>query len=525
MITKLLAAVAFVPLCTFLAAQAQAPPEHSEPVPIYRVTAVSRTLPAINYQHRSGPTKIDFKGTILLPAAHGEATVESKKGRIEIESKFERLEAPQRFGRAYLTYVLWAVSPQGRAVNLGEVLPGRSDKADLHVTTDLQVFGLIVTAEPYFSVSRPSDVVVLENEVRPDTIGKVEQVSAKYELMPRGQYTFEVPSGVHPADAGTPRVSMDQYEALLQLYQAQNAVQIAQSLGAAQYAPETYNKAAQLLGQAQELQARKMNMRTVVTTAREAAQTAEDARSITVKRLDDERLAKDQREAAKAEEKAQRAASRAEAEHEQADAERIAKEQAQADAARANRLARRDGEEARVDRDAAATPTAANQTGRVRQEVSEQHALRAQLLRELTAILDFRDSPRGLVGTVPDSLFRSPSTLGAGALDELSQIASIVRAHPGLHLEVDGHTDSQWSDAYADQLSEQRAAAVRDVLVRAGIPPDAIGARGFGKTHPLLSNDTSAGRRQNRRVEIVISGEPIGPMASWDQTYTLTPHR
>jgi hypothetical protein len=237
MITKSFAAVALGPLFAVLAVQAQTLPEPSESVPIYRVTAVSRTLSAINYQHRSGPTKIDFKGTILLPAARGEATVESKKGRIEIESKFEHLEAPQRFGREYLTYVLWAVSPEGRAVNLGEVVPGRSDKADLHVTTDLQAFGLIITAEPYFAVSRPSNVVVLENEVRPDTIGKVEQVSAKYELMPRGQYTFDVPpSGVRSVDPGTPRVSMDQYEALLELYQAQNAVQLAESLGAAQYA-------------------------------------------------------------------------------------------------------------------------------------------------------------------------------------------------------------------------------------------------------------------------------------------------
>jgi outer membrane protein OmpA-like peptidoglycan-associated protein len=492
-------------------------------VPIYRVTAVSRALSAINYQHRSGPTKVDFRGTILLPAARGGATVESKTGRIEVDSRFEHLDAPQRFGRGYLTYVLWAISPQGRAVNLGEVVPGRSDKADLHVTTDLQVFGLIVTAEPYFAVSRPSDVVVLENEVRPDTVGKVEQVSAKYELMPRGEYTFEVPpSNIRSNDTGTSRVSMDQYEALLELYQAQNAVQIAQSLGADHYAPETYSKAAQLLGQAQDLQAHKMNMRTVVTTAREAAQTAEDARSITIKRLDDLRLVNDQREAATAEAQAQRAETQAEAAHEQADVERIAKEQAQADAARANHLAMQEAEQAR---DAATVQNTVNQTGRMRQETSAQQALRIQLLRELTPILDVRDSPRGLLVTVPDSLFRTPMTLGASALDDLSKIASIVRAHPGLQVEVDGHTDNEGSDAADQRLSEQRAASVRDVLVRAGIPPNAIAARGFGKTRPLLSNDTSVGRAKNRRVELLISGEPIGPMASWDQTYKLTPQR
>lgn len=520
MITKLFAVATLVALSAFLTAQTQTPAEHSDSVPIYRVTAVSRTLSAINYQHRSGPTKIDFKGTILLPAAHGEATVESKKGRIEINSRFEHLEAPQRFGRQYLTYVLWAISPEGRALNLGEVVPGRSDKADLRVTTGLQVFGLIVTAEPYFSVNRPSDVVVLENEVRPDTIGKVEQVSARIELMPRGQYTFDVPPSGRSVDTGTPKVSMDQYEALRELYQAQNAVQIAQSLGAAQYAPETYNKAAQLLSQAEDLQAHKMDMRTVVTTARAAAQTAEDARSITVKRLDDERLANNQREATKAAAQAQRAEGQAEAAHEQADSERIAREQAQAEAVRANRLLRQEAE-ALAAPDAAAQTTV-TQTGSMRQE---QQALRVQLLRELGPIRDVRDSPRGLLVTIPDSLFRAPTTLGAGALDELSQIASIVRAYPGLHLEVDGHTDSEGGDAYDQRLSEQRAAAVRDVLVRGGVPSNAIVARGFGKTHPLISNDTSTGRAQNRRVEVVIFGQPIGQMASWDQTYTLVPQR
>ena len=523
MLTKFSAA-ALVPLCTFLTAQAQTLPEHSDSVPIYRVTAVSRTLSAINYQHRSGPTRIDFKGTVLLPAAHGEATVESKKGRIEIDSRFDHLEAPQRFGRQYLTYVLWAVSPEGRALNLGEVLPGRSDKADLRVTTGLQVFGLMVTAEPYFSVSRPGDVVVLENEVRPDTIGKVEQVSARLELMPRGQYTFEVPpSGIRSVDTGAPKVSMDQYEALRELYQAQNAVQIAQSLGAPQYAPETYNKAAQLLSQAQELQARKVNMRTVVTTAREAAQTAEDARAITVKRLDDEKLANNQREAAKAEAQAQRANSQAEAAHEQADSERIAREQAQAEAVRANRLVAQEAQ-ALAARDAAAQNQISRTAG-MRQPKFDQQALRVQLLRELGLICDVRDSPRGLLVTMPDSLFRAPSTLASAGLDELSQIASIVRAHPDLHLEVEGHTDNEGGDAYDQRLSEQRAAAVRDALVHGGISPGAVVARGFGKSHPLISNETPAGRAQNRRVEIVISGEPIGPMASWDQTYTLAPRR
>jgi outer membrane protein OmpA-like peptidoglycan-associated protein len=523
MITKLLVVATVVPWCAAFIAEAQPPLPNQEPAPIYRVTVVSRSLCAVNYQHRSGPTKIDFRGTVLLPAAYGEATVESKKGRIEIDAKLNRLEAPQRFGREYLIYVLWAITPEGRALNLGEVVPGRSDKADLHVTTDLQVFGLMVTAEPYFSVSRPSDVVVLENVVRPDTIGGIEEVNAKYELMPRGQYIYNVqPSDIRAMDAGTPKVSMDKYEALIELYQAQNAIQIARSLGADSYAPETYNKAVQLLGQAQDLEARKMGMRAVVTAARDAAQTAEDARAITVKRRDNERLAQEQQATALAENRAQEAESRAEAERARAESERTAKEQAQAEAARANQLA----QQAQAARDAVAIQIAANQADTERHGAqADKQALRAQLLRELAPILDTRDSPRGLLITMPDSLFQGPSTLRSGALNELSQIASIMRTYPGLYLEVDGHTDNLRSDAYDQQLSEQRSATVRDVLVRDGIPPNAIVIRGFGKTRPLLSNDTPAGRAENRRVELVISGDPIGTLASWDQTYTLRPRR
>src|SRR5438105_2783782 len=230
------------------------PAQHG-PVPIYQVTVIERSVRAVNYQYRSGPTKVDFRGTILLPHAKGEATVESKAGHVEVDAKFERAAAPQRFGREYLTYVLWAITPEGHARNLGEVLADGSDRARLHVTTDLQSFGLIVTAEPYSAVRLPSDVVVMENQIRSDTVGKTVVIDVKYELMPRGHYTYTVPSNVDQT-RNLPKVSMAEYETQLEVYQALNAVQIAQSQGADRYASDTFGKAQALLRSAQELRAR-----------------------------------------------------------------------------------------------------------------------------------------------------------------------------------------------------------------------------------------------------------------------------
>ncbi len=266
------------------------PPSQPDPQPIYRVTVVSRSLQAVNYQHRGGPTPIDFQGTVLLPHAKGTAIVESHRGSVAIDAKFEHLEAPTRFGREYLTYVLWAISPEGRPKNLGEVLVDSSDKAHLKVTTDMQAFGLLVTAEPYYSVTIPSDVVIAENIVRPDTIGTREEVTAKYELLPRGQYTMNIqPSQLHSFNGEGEKLSYDRYEAVLELYQAENAVQIARSLGADQYAADSLSKAESLLAQARDMNARKMDTHAIVSSAREAAQMAEDARTIAVKRRDEER--------------------------------------------------------------------------------------------------------------------------------------------------------------------------------------------------------------------------------------------
>ncbi|MGA3043496.1 MAG: DUF4398 domain-containing protein, partial [Bryobacteraceae bacterium] len=287
----------------------------------------------MDYQYRNGPTNIDFRGTVLLPQSKGGAIVESKTGRTEIDAHFDRLEAPTRFGREYLTYVLWAITPDGHAKNLGEILPGSSDKARLRVTTDLQAFGMIVTAEPYAAVRQPSDVVVMENQPRPDTIGGREPIQAKYELLPRGHYTYNIQEGMEgmaAAEANAVRLSPDRYQSLVELYEAQNAVQIAQSAGAGQYAPDTFGKAQDQLLRAQEAIDHKGGVTMVVTLARQAAQTAEDARILAIQRKQGDELAQAHDQAARAEARRDQAEAAAQTAQTQAAAAQASLEQERA---------------------------------------------------------------------------------------------------------------------------------------------------------------------------------------------------
>jgi len=479
-------------------------------VPIYRVTVVERNVDAVNYQYRSGPTKIDFRGTVLLSEAKGDATVESERGRTEIDAKFEKLAPATRFGREYLTYVLWAISPEGAPHNLGEVVPNGSNDAHLHVTTDLQAFGLIVTAEPYSAVRQPSDVVVLENQVRPDTIGRVAPIQAKYELMPRGQYTWQIQDSLAAGVARAPKVSMDLYESILEVYQAQNAIGIAQAANAEQYAPNTLAKAQQELSEAQRLQSTKGNTSLIVQSARAAAQTAEDARVIAERRKQDDQLATAQQQVtqaqqakAQAEADAQQARLDADAARAQADSERSARVQAEADAnAVRQRAAQADRVQAVV-----IEPSRAQRPDRQ----AAQTELRIRLLERLNGVAITRDTPRGLVVTLADGNFSGASLSAAGS-GEVARVAAVALTQPGLRVAVEGHSETP---STADRAAG-RAAEVRSALVAAGIPGNAVTSEGFGNSRPLGSNVS-----ENRRVEIVISGDPIGTLPFWDKTYSL----
>jgi outer membrane protein OmpA-like peptidoglycan-associated protein len=417
--------------------------------------------------------------------------------------------------------VLWAISPEGRPKNLGEVLVDSSNKAHVKVTTDLQAFGLMITAEPYYSVTLPSDVVVAENVVRPDTIGGREEVTAKYELLPRGQYTMNIQASQLRSMEGGEKLSYDRYEAVLELYQAENAVQIAQSLGADRYASDSFGKATLLLSQAQDMNARKMDTHAIVSAAREAAQMAEDARTIAVRRRDEERRAReiershDQSELRRrAEDEAAQAQSDAEAEAQQAaEAREQAEGAAQTRAAQQAVLAPLPPPPP-VQRQ---TVVAVPDTGTLPDNSQKQ--FRAQLLAQLNGTLITRDTPRGLVVTVGDSMFQSGNdTLNPDGGARLRYIATILASHPGLTVRVEGYGDME-------SLSEERAQAVRAALIARGARPDSMVAVGYGNSRPIASTATAAGREQNRRVEVVIYGDSMGNKALWDRPYSLRSQR
>ncbi len=537
-------AVAVFAVATLASAQTQTPASGTtaalSAAPAAAST-VSRTTKAVHYRLQGGTTKVDFQGTDLSRRASGEAKVEGKKTNFEIDATFQGLEDATKFGLEYLTYVAWAVSPQGRPVNLGELTLNHSGSAHLKAYTDLQTFGMIVTAEPYFAVTQPGNMVVMESA---SVLGGGENIDAKYELVTRGTYSStntHIQDAIFGIDTKTP----------LELFEARNAVRIAMIAAGDKYASAILPKAKQQLLHAEELYRQKQKKETVGVAAKEATETAEEARLMAVKQKaeDEAQAAAAAREAkaradadAEAKRRADAEAARAQAEQARVQAEqaRAQAEQAKVEAERMKQEALAAAQEASRQKEAAEKAkaeavaqqqvlsaetdkarAAAAQSENLRQQAEslrlqaekEKQELRARLLQQLNSILATRDSARGLIANMSDVLFRSGSfELAPGARERLAKVSGIVLAYPSLHVAVEGHTDSVGSDEYNQELSERRAESVRDYFVQQGIPSSAIEARGFGKSEPIASNDTSEGRQQNRRVELVLSGDAIGGM-------------
>ncbi len=490
--------------------QQQQAVEQSSQTPVFRVSVYARSARAVNYRNRGGSTTVDFKGTSLMPAITGRAKVDGKAGRLAIDVDLNHIDPPAKFGGQYLTYVLWAVTPEGRAVNLGEVLPGENGKSKLSVTTDLQAFGLIVTAEPYFSVTHPSNQVVAENVVLQQTKGFEESIDAKFDVLEGKEYIIDVPADQLPSAQAQPSVPLD-------LLEARNAVAIAKAAGAQQYADTSIQKAEDMLQRAEDYYQRKQGRTPIGTAARGATQMAEDARVLTLRRKEQEREDAARQAAADAQAKAE--ADAAEAKQREQDAQARADEDARrrADAERAQAEAERQQAAALAQQQQAQTMA---QDAQRQQALAEQQAqdairqkeeMRARLLAQLNQVLQTRDTARGLIVSMPDVLFDfNKYTLKPEARERLAKISGIVLAYPDLKLEIEGYTDSIGSDDYNQTLSEKRADSVRGYLVSSGVVPDHVTATGLGKANPVADNSTAAGRKLNRRVEMVVSGDVIG---------------
>lgn len=483
----------------------------------YRVVVIRRSVQAVNYQHRSGASEVGFAGTPLMPSANGKAKVRSKRGTMEVEAEFGNLQSPTAFGGEYLTFVLWAISPEGRPVNLGEVLIGSDNRSKLTATTDLQAFALIVTAEPYYAVHQPSNVVVLENVLRADTKGTSQAVDANYELLERGGY---LPTG-YKFDPVVLNSKLP-----LEFFEARNALRIAQSEGADTYAADSYQHAVELMKNVDQFATSKhIDKKSLIAAARQEVQTAEDAREIAVKKIDAERQASELQASSDAKARAQAQADEAtrlqqqaqtDAATAQADAAKAQADMAASKAASAAALTAAQADMAASQAASAAAVNAAQADAdrsrlAAQQAIVDKAAMRAQLSAQLNRILATRDSARGLIVSMSAVLFDTGKyTLKPGAREKLSKVAGILLAYPGLNIEVGGHTDNVGGDAMNQTLSENRAGAVRDYLVKEGVDSNSVTSKGFGNTLPVASNDKASGRQENRRVELLVSGDAIG---------------
>jgi outer membrane protein OmpA-like peptidoglycan-associated protein len=474
----------------------------------YQMRVVSRSTESVDYRHK-GSTKVNLRGTDLAPEVKGEAKVEGAAGGVKLEANVEHLGPANSFGLAYLTYVLWAITPQGAPRNLGELIV-KDGKSSVHTTTDLQAFALIVTAEPDFAVAQPSDLIVAQNEIRRDTKGGIEPVNVTFQLISRDTYNSQVQpinSTVYDVSNKTP----------LDLLEARNAVRIAKDAGADKYAPQELQKAQDSLNRAEDYYRRKQGSGPIGTVAREAVQTAEEARVMTIKREEEEhaelerKAAADREAQAQAQAQAQQAAAaQAQAQAEQSAAQAAQAQQAQQQAEQARQQAELAQQQAA--QQAQQSELARQQADQARQQAENDKAqMRARMLQQLNQVLQTRDTARGLIVNMPDVLFDTgKADLKGSARERLAKVAGILIAYPDIHVEVDGYTDSTGSLEFNERLSQQRADAVRSYLGSQGVNSSTITTQGFGPSNPIASNETASGRQQNRRVEMVVSGSSIG---------------
>ncbi len=424
------------------------------------------------FSYREGPeSKLLFRGTAIALAADGKGEVEFQDGRARVEVSVRKMPGPWQLG-PYTTYVLWAVSADGRAFNLGSIdLSG--DRGKLKASTALSQFALIISAEPHFAVTAPGKAVVMVNLAR-YIKGETIMISGLSERMDYANLD-KLPVDLRGREP-------------LDLVQARYAVNIAQAAGAAEYAPAAFSKASELLAAAESAQASKKyrDRKPVPRLSREAVQAAEDARRSAV-----EASAIAEADARK------NAAARA--------AREAAEEKARQAAELASEEARRRAEQAKLVAAEAARQAAA------RAASGEIAKARADFTARLNRALPTRETDRGVVAEISGVQFAiDAATLNSEAREALARFSGIVGTYPELRFLIEGHTDITGSYARNMTLSMERAISVRDYLVGQGVANSSIEVAGLGPDRPVADNETTEGRARNRRVEIVLTGGPVG---------------
>ena len=469
---------------------------------------VAHTTTAVDYKQGT-TSKVELRSTSLMPDAKGEAEVKPSSGRADIEVKMENLKPANSINLNYLTYVLWAISPDGHTSNIGELIE-KDGKSEIKTAAPMQAFALLVTAEPYFAVTQPGDQVIAENVVNKGTKGSISGVDVSFEMIPRDAYADQaepMEKPVYGMDKKTP----------LSLLEARNAVRIAKSANADEFASAPFQNAQQSLTQAEDYYQRKQSSKSIDTVARAAVQSAETARVAALKAEEQSRIDRERDEQAHRAADAQAQSQKAQADAQQAAQQaQLAQQQAQIEAQRRQNVEAQQQAAAAQAAQAQADANQARQQAQTAQMQAQQAQqqtaqTRAQMLAQLNSVLETRDTARGLIVSMPDVLFDTgKADLKPIARERLAKVAGILMAYPDIQVEIDGYTDSTGTPSFNQQLSEDRAGSVRDYIARQGVPAGSISTHGFGQDSPVASNDTASGRQQNRRVELVVSGQAIG---------------
>jgi outer membrane protein OmpA-like peptidoglycan-associated protein len=252
-------------------------------------------------------------------------------------------------------------------------------------------------------------------------------------------------------------------------------------------------------------------------------QTAEDSRLITIRKIkaEDDAAERARIEAAKKAAQDQAAAAQDQAQQSALAAQQAQDQQAQAQAQAAaaqQQEAQAQAEAAKAQAERQAAEQAAAQAAAQAQQVRE------QLRQQLNTVLQTQETARGLIVNMSDVLFAfNKYELKPDAQVKLARVSGILATYPNLKLQVEGYTDNIGSDDYNLKLSQERATSVQAFLIGQGVQPDNITSQGYGKADPVADNSTNSGRAENRRVELVVSGQSIGVQEQAPTTSTVQP--